>query len=525
MIAGEGRLHEALSRALADRGFGELTDVQDAVCATEARNRDLLVLARTGSGKTIAFGLALGEILLGGDAPAADGSGKLAVVLAPTRELAAQVAEELAGLYRHTALRLLLCAGGQDPEAQGRALQEGVDVLVGTPGRVREQIRRGTLDPARCACLVLDEADELLAAEFEADIEPLLARNREAARRILLFSATITPGIEALARTVLEDPLRIDLAGAGERLSQIELQGIAVAPVERDQTIARLLRLHHPASAIVFCNRRQCAGRLAAKLQRRGFQVVTLSGGLRPAERMAGMARLNQGAARVCVATDVAARGLDVRHIELVIHAGLPDNERLLLHRSGRAGRGGQPGRAVLVVAPAERRRAERFARGLGRSVDWLVPPGVAAIRDADLERLGHDPVFSGEAGDYDRSVAEALRTRFSDEAISLACAQLWRHVQPLAEDLGTGTASPARALPRHSFAWLSIETGALTRADMGDVLRLICNATGLARDAVGRIHVGQGTSRFELPRTEVEGVLARAAAAPGPRIWQAGGG
>lgn len=512
-------LPRALSRALSERGFDRLSEVQDAVRAADAvSGGGLLVLAPTGSGKTIAFGIAIAKVR---EAPG--GAASPALVVVPTRELAHQVARELELLFQHTGWQVALCVSGPDMDAQSRNLAGTFDVLVGTPRRLRDQIARGALDPRAFGCLVIDEADELLGGDYDDDMAAFGAALGDAARPLICVAAARTPALDRALAALGRSLAVVEAGGGRERLRGVDLSGIEVAPLDRDRCVADLLRLHHPASAIVFCNRRTDVARLTGKLMRRGFAVQSLSGGMRNAERLAAISQLTHGAARICVATDVASRGLDLRRLDLVIHAGVPETAHVLLHRSGRVGRAGRTGRAVFVVTAGERRKVERFCNLLGRTVAWMERPAVEHIRDADLARLPADPVFSEPANAYDALLAGAIRRHLAPDAISLACARLWREAQPLAGDLGLAGAAAPEGGQADGRVWLGIESGALGRAQIGEILRLICGTCGIDRAEVGRIHAGRGVTRFEVKAAVAAGILARAERETGARrVWRA---
>jgi ATP-dependent RNA helicase DeaD len=509
------RLSEALSLNLAAQGFDRLTEVQSAVLDADPAVADLFVFAPTGSGKTIAFGLAVATSLR---AAATSGAGaRTAFVVLPTRELAIQVAGVLDRLYRGSGLAVVPVIGDIAPLA-GVAQLAGAAVFVATPGRLRERAAEDAGLFEHCACVVIDEADELLSGEYDGDLAPVLERAREQGWRVHLFSATRTSALEESAARLLSNPYPIEVPDDAAPLPNVEIEGILCTPADRDRTIGAVLRLHHPERAIVFANRRDESARLAVKLQRRGFSAVNLTGAMSSQQREAAVERFSRGHARVCVATDIAARGLDIEGLQLIVHMGVPENAQSLLHRSGRAGRGTARGRAVLVIQPDEKARVERLARQIGRKIRWTTRPALASIREADRGRITGDAVFVGEPAEEDRTLAEILAEQFSIEALSLACARLWRSAQPMVRDLDRPR-SPAFA--SGDAEWIAVETGALTRAEMSEILRLICAAAGLEKHEVGRIHAAEGFSRFEAPAERAREILARMPLPGSPRIWK----
>ncbi|HUW79765.1 MAG TPA: DEAD/DEAH box helicase, partial [Acidocella sp.] len=347
----------ALARALAARGYSDPTEVQLAVLAPEAADRDLLVSAQTGSGKTVAFGLALASTILGDAERLPATILPLVLVIAPTRELALQVHAELTWLYEQAGGRVVSCVGGMDARREQRLLAAGCHIVVGTPGRLQDHINRGALKLSECEAVVLDEADEMLDLGFKDELEFILSTAPES-RRTLLFSATIAREIASLARKYQNNALRIDTVARNQPHADIEYRAIRVAGHEIEQGLVNLLRLHD-ARALVFCATRDSVRHLHASLLARGFNAVALSGELSQSERNTALNALREGRAQVCIATDVAARGLDLPDLDLVIHADLPTNKASLLHRSGRTGRAGRKGLCLLLVPNSKRRRAE----------------------------------------------------------------------------------------------------------------------------------------------------------------------
>ncbi len=374
--------HPALERALAAQGYLEPTPVQAAVLEADAEGRDLLVSAQTGSGKTVAFGLAAAPTLLGDEEIFGRAAAPLCLVIAPTRELAIQVNRELTWLYAQAMAVVVNCVGGMDARREQRALNYGAHIVVGTPGRLRDHIERGHLDLSELKVAVLDEADEMLDMGFREDLEFILDA-APAERRTLLFSATLAREIVQLAKSYQNDAIRIDTIGRNEPHRDIEYRAVRVAPNEVEHAVVNLLRYFESPGALVFANTRESVRSLHSKLRERGFDVVGLSGELSQRERADALQALRDGHARVCVATDVAARGLDLPDLGLVIHAELPVNKATLLHRSGRTGRAGKKGVSALVVPYTRRRKAEQLLMAAGVEGQWggARPPTRSASR------------------------------------------------------------------------------------------------------------------------------------------------
>ena len=331
---------QTLSDALAQQGYDTLTPVQEAVSDPALETTDLLVSAQTGSGKTVGFGLAIAPNLLVDSLQFTAASAPLALVIAPTRELALQVKRELAWLYAKAGAVLASCVGGMDMRDERRALARGAHIVVATPGRLRDHIQRGSLDMTALRAVVLDEADEMLDLGFREDLEFILGEAPEN-RRTLMFSATVPRAIATLAQHYQKQAVRIATASETSQHSDIEYRALSVAMRDSENAIINVLRYYEAPNAIVFCNTRAMVNRLTTRFSNRGFSVVALSGELTQNERTHALQSMRDGRARVCVATDVAARGIDLPNLELVIHAELPTNFETLLHRSGRTGRAG----------------------------------------------------------------------------------------------------------------------------------------------------------------------------------------
>src|SRR6185312_5488563 len=378
-------LPPSLAKALADKGYDEPTPVQAAVLEARAEAQDLLVSAQTGSGKTVAYGLALAPTLLGDTGLPAPGA-PLALIIAPTRELAQQVERELVWLYADAGARIVVCVGGMDPRREQRALERGCHVVVGTPGRLRDHLERGNLDPSALRAVVLDEADEMLDLGFREDLEFILDA-APAERRTLLFSAPLAREIVTLARTYQKDAVRIDTVQDVAH-GDIEYRAMLIAPNETEHAVVNVLRFFDARAAIVFCHTREAVRHLHSNLLERGFGAVALSGELSQNERNLALQALRDGRARVLVATDVAARGLGLPDLGLVVHADVPSSREPLLHRSGRTGRAGKKGVSVLLVPYSRRRRAETVLRAAGVEAHWSGPPAAEEIRKQDTERL-----------------------------------------------------------------------------------------------------------------------------------------
>jgi ATP-dependent RNA helicase DeaD len=502
-------LNAALDGALAARGYAEPTPVQEAVLATAAAGRDLLVSARTGSGKTVAYGLAFADELLGGAERAGAAGPPLALVVAPTRELALQVQGELEWLYAAAGARVVACVGGMDPRREARALAAGGHVVVGTPGRLRDHIERGQLDLAGLRVAVLDEADEMLDLGFREDLEFILAA-APAERRTMMFSATFAREIVGLARRFQRDALRIDMVDRSRPHEDIEYRAIRAAPGEEFGALVNVLR-GADSRALVFCATREGVKALHQRLAGHGFAAVALSGELSQTERNQALSALRDGRADVCVATDVAARGLDLPELDLVVHADLPNGQEALLHRSGRTGRAGRKGVCALIVTPRLRRRAEQMLMGAGVRAAWMPAPDAAAIRAADRTRLANDAPLYAPASEEEAAEAGALLEAQGARAIAVALLRLHRARMPLPVELSQPERE--RAAPG-ATQWFRLNMGRQKNADPRWLLPLLCRLGAVTRKDIGAIRIHERETRFEVLASAVEGFVAALAEA-----------
>jgi ATP-dependent RNA helicase DeaD len=493
-----------LAEALGARGYPSLTPVQAAVVAEEARGRDLLVSAQTGSGKTVAFGLAMAGEMLGEDG-ALPSEGPLALAIAPTRELALQVARELQWLYAGARARIVTCVGGMDASRERRSLAQGAHIVVGTPGRLRDHLERGALDLAVLRVAILDEADEMLDMGFREDLETILDGTPDG-RRTLLFSATLPKPIVALAKRYQRDALRISTVGEERGHGDIAYHAVAVAPSDIEHAVVNLLRFHEAETAILFCATRDNVRHLHASLVERGFTAVALSGEHSQSERNHAIQALRDRRARVCVATDVAARGIDLPSVTLVIHVELPRDAEVLQHRSGRTGRAGKKGTAVLIVPYPRRRRVESMLRGARIAAEWVPVPSFEAIRDRDRARLLEALLTPAEFDDEDRALGAELLAQRPAEEIAAALVRAHRAALPAPEELVEQ--APEAERPRGGMGdavWFRINAGRRHNADPRWILPLLCRRGQIARGDVGAIRVDQYETRFEVARGAAE--------------------
>jgi len=553
----------SLTRALSERNYVDATPVQEAVLDPQASARDLLVSAQTGSGKTVAYGLALAETLLEGAETLGPPGEPLALIIAPTRELALQVQRELSWLYHYAGARVTACVGGMDPGAERRALLGGVHIVVGTPGRLRDHLERRALKVANLKAVVLDEADEMLDMGFREDLQFIL-ETTPGTRRTLLFSATLPKAIVTLARHYQRDALRVETRGETGGHADIEYRAVKIGHGGMERVIVNLLRFLEPPSALIFCNTRQSVRHLEATLNERGFNAVSLSGELSQSERNHALQALRDGRARVCVATDVAARGIDLPNLSLVIHAELPSDAQVLQHRSGRTGRAGRKGISILLVPPPRRRKAEELLARARVTFQWSEPPSADDIRKLDTDRLLQNPVLSEPADSNDADIVDALLAAHPPRAVAAAFVKLYRSRLPAPEEVSEPNAPEPRAHreagpkkgqhnrgdqaerprgPQHHDAkparrehsqagvvangpWFLLNVGRERNADPKWLLPEICRQGDVTKQDIGAIRVYDRETRFQVDASVAEKFTALVAARQkgGVRIFPAPG-
>ena len=505
----ERPLKQTLADALEARGYDTLTAVQEAVSNPETIGKDMLVSAQTGSGKTLGFGLAIAPQILGEGDRFDRAGAPLALVIAPTRELALQVKRELAWLFEKAGVVMASTVGGMDMRDERRALERGAHIVVSTPGRLRDHIMRKSIDLSNLKAVVLDEADEMLDLGFREDLEFILDQ-APSERQTLLFSATVPAAIAKLAKSYQKDALRIATVSAADQHADIQYRALRVGPRDGENAIINVLRYYEAPNAIVFCNTRATVNRMTTRLSNRGFSVVALSGELSQSERTNALQAMRDGRARVCVATDVAARGIDLPNLELVIHAELPTGSDTLLHRSGRTGRAGRKGISALIVPPAARKKAERLLSWAKLTSEWDDAPSADDVKGKDEERMLAQLGDAEPIEPSDADVIEKLTEAYSAEQIAIAYLRMYRERHSAPEEL-TAVDEAAKA-PRQAFGpsvWFSIAGGNDSGAEPRRILPVVCKAGNVSRDDIGAIRVQKDTSFVEIREAAVKGFLA----------------
>jgi ATP-dependent RNA helicase DeaD len=397
-----------------------------------------------------------------------------------------------------------------------------VHIVVGTPGRLRDHLERGALDLESLRVAVLDEADEMLDMGFREDLEEILDATPET-RRTLLFSATIPKPIAQLAKRYQNNALRISTVGEDRGHGDIAYQVVTVAPADIEGAVINLLRLHEPDTAMLFCATRDNVRRLHARLVNRGFAAVALSGEHSQNERNHALQALRDRRARVCVATDVAARGIDLPSLSLVIHVEIPRDAETLQHRSGRTGRAGKKGTAVLIVPYPRRRRVDGMLRGARITAEWMNAPTAADVNARDQERLIEKLLAPQEHEPEDIELGQRLLAERSAEDIAAALVRAHRATMPPPEDLIDAGPRPRGERPergerderfehgdradrgerREQFddsVWFKLNIGRRQNADPRWILPLLCRRGHVTKHEIGAIRIGPSETLFNIP-------------------------
>ena len=524
---GDLALRSELLQALSELGYEEPTPIQREAVPILLDGRDLLGQAATGTGKTAAFALPMLQRVR------RDGEdrGVQALVLVPTRELAVQVSEAIHKYGTHLGVRVLPIYGGQPIGRQLRTLERGVDVVVATPGRALDHIARGTLRLAGVETVVLDEADEMLDMGFADDIEAILEAT-PTHRQTVLFSATTPPRIDALVRKYLRDPVRIQLdrrASAAAPEALIRQRAYVVARAHKSAALGRVLDVESPRAAIVFCRTRDEVDQLTQTLNGRGYRAEALHGGLDQVQRDRVMARLRNGTTELLVATDVAARGLDIDHLTHVINYDIPSAPDAYVHRIGRVGRAGREGVAISLVEPREHRMLTTIERVTKQKIVVEKLPTLADLRTRKLEltRAALREILLTDDMEHFRVVVESLADEFDVMNVALAAVKLAHEatvggdeddeipdVKPPAADIGRrrhdtdarGTRS--RRFPAGDMTRVFIGAGRIAGIRPQDLVGAIAGESALSGRDIGAIEIADRFSLVEVPDSSVDDVI-----------------
>jgi ATP-dependent RNA helicase DeaD len=515
-----------LGRALTGLGYEEPTPIQRAAIPPLIAGRDLVGQAATGTGKTAAFALPVLQRLLTRDSAA----GLLALILVPTRELAMQVSEAMQSYGQDMGVRVLPIYGGQPIGRQLRALDRGVDVVVATPGRALDHIARGTLNLGELEIVVLDEADEMLDMGFAEDIEAILGHTPDR-RQTALFSATMPSRINGMVRRYLSDPVRAEL-GREATASPDELLVRQVAYItprgHKPAALVRVLDMEKPAATVVFCRTRDEVDQLTETLNGRGYRAEALHGGMDQQQRDRVMGRLRAGSLDLLVATDVAARGLDVDQLTHVVNYDVPSAPESYVHRIGRVGRAGREGTAITLAEPREQKMLKAIERATRRPIAIEKLPTVADLRERRLEltRATLRQMVLEDDLDGFRSVVEPLGEEFGIYEVALAAVKLAMDASGTSRDedelpmVDLAPPDDRRRRddgpgPRRGRAGgagttrLFVGTGRSSGVRPQDLVGVIARKSHLTGQDIGAIEIADRFSLVEVPETAADDVVA----------------
>ncbi|WP_199430879.1 DEAD/DEAH box helicase [Qaidamihabitans albus] len=513
-------LRPELLRALSGLGYEEPTPIQREAIPPLLAGRDLRGQAATGTGKTAAFALPVLQRTArsGGTAP-------VALVLVPTRELAVQVSEAFHRYGRELGTRVLPIYGGAPIGRQLQALQRGVDVVVATPGRALDHLSRGTLKLHEVATVVLDEADEMLDMGFAEDIEAVLEKT-PGDRQTLLFSATIPARIDAIARRHLRDAVKIEIgreAPAPGEAPLVRQNAYLVARAHKPAALGRVLDVEAPSAALVFCRTRQEVDQLTETLNGRGYRAEALHGGMNQEQRDRVMARLRGGTAELLVATDVAARGLDIEQLTHVVNYDVPSAPESYVHRIGRVGRAGREGVAITLAEPREHRMLKAIERVTGQRIAVEKVPTVADLHERRLELARatlRETLLTDDLEPY-RAVAESLAEEFDVMDMALAAVKLAHEAtggttdeqeipQVAAARTGEGHGGDRRSRTTASgMTRLFFSVGRRAGIRPQDLVGAIAGEAGLSGGNIGAIEITDKFSLVEVPQSAADDVIS----------------
>jgi len=522
-------LDPRILEALTALGYEEPTPIQQQTIPALIQGRDLLGQAATGTGKTAAFALPLLQRIVN----EGRGQGPVGVVLVPTRELAMQVAEAVHRYGKTLGIRVVPIYGGQPIGRQLHAMRAGVDIVIATPGRALDHLRRGSLAMGGVRVVVLDEADEMLDMGFAEDIEAVL-KETPAQRQTVLFSATMPSRIEAIAKRHQRDPVRIRIAKAPVKTGEapkVRQQAYLLPRSAKMQALGRILDLESPAAALVFCRTRLEVDELAETLNARGYESEALHGGMTQEQRDKVMKRLRSGASQLLIATDVAARGLDIERLTHVINYDLPNAPEAYIHRIGRVGRAGREGVAITLVEPREHYQLRNIERLTKQTIEIAKVPTVADLRTRRLEltQASLREALVADDSEHFRVVVDALSDEFDPIQIAMAAVKLYHdatvgdaeeeEIAPSALGEGRGEGKSRRkkridtpyGLDRADgggTAKIFIGAGRQAGVRPQDLVGAIANEAGVAGGVIGAIQIADRFSLVEVPEDVANQVI-----------------
>ncbi|MBV8636933.1 MAG: DEAD/DEAH box helicase [Candidatus Eremiobacteraeota bacterium] len=515
-------LQELIASAATALGYEEPTAIQREAIPHLLDGRDVLGQAATGTGKTAAFALPLLQRI---SEPQTEGKRVRALILVPTRELAMQVAEAVHKYGRLLHVNVLPIYGGQSISVQLRALRRGVDVVVATPGRALDHIRRGTLALDSVEYLVLDEADEMLDMGFAEDLEAIAAAlPRE--RQTALFSATLAPRVKAISKRYLREPVNVHIESertAGGSKPRVREVAYLVQRPYKSTALARLLDMESPTSAIVFCRTRTEVDELTETLGARGYQAEALHGGLSQEQRDRVLRRFREGTSDILVATDVAARGLDIEHVSHVFNYDVPSSIDAYVHRIGRTGRAGREGIAITLAEPREHRLVRNIEQQTKRKIRIETVPTITDLRERKLALVRaavEDAIRDGDLDSY-HTLVELLSIEHDIVDVAAAALRIADsgrdgereeiEIPAAAEEKPGGKRrAPRVQRPSEDMAKIYIGLGRSSGIRPADIVGAIANEAGISSKQIGAIDIADRFSLIEVPTDEITAIVKR---------------
>ena len=490
-----------LASNLEFRGFKTLTPIQKAIMKPEIIGRDAIVSAQTGSGKTVAFGLSIASNVLKIDTNNEISKLPSTLIIAPTRELALQVQSELEWLYAKTNVLIVSCVGGMDMRTEKRNLKKCPNIILGTPGRLKDYIDRKIINLSALKILVLDEADEMLNLGFREELEYILNKTPKE-RRTLLFSATISKGIEKLASKYQNNALKVSTIANNEQHLDIEYHAVKIASRNAEYAIMNILRYHESKNSLVFCGTRANVNHLTSRLNNRGFSVVSISGELSQKERLNALHSIRNGHSNVCVATDVAARGIDLPKLDLVIHADLPKSKESLIHRSGRTGRAGNKGISILMVPNENSKKVQRLLDNAKIKAEWKSPPSREDIIKQDNLRLLENLMNKHSPSAGENSLADKILEKHNAKEIAVALIRKFKENKYAPDDLELlveKNKDKNNQNPEKQSVWFKLSLGSNQKIEKQYLLSELNNLGKISKKDIGIIKIEKDISFIEI--------------------------
>ena len=514
-------ISEELQNAIADMGFEEATGIQGVAIPKAMEGVDMIGQAQTGTGKTVAFGIpAIEKVDTSNNQPQV-------IILCPTRELAIQVSEEMQRLAKYkTNLRILPVYGGQPIERQIRSLRRGAQIIIGTPGRVMDHMRRGTLKLGHINTMILDEADEMLNMGFRDDIETILVQI-PLERQILLFSATMPKPILEISNKYLNNPTIFRVKQKDITISNVKQLYLKVNRNDRTEVLCRLMDINNPKRAIIFCNTKKGVDELVGELQGRGYFADALHGDLNQNARDIVMAKLRNGTIDILVATDIAARGIDVDDIEAVFNYELPQDSEYYIHRIGRTGRAGRTGTAYSFVSGRQMNELRQIERYTKAKIEEQKVPTMKDMMRAKTNQMFDsiiEVIDEGDLGQYDKHISKLVDRGYDISTISAALLKMQMNLKEQSEiisvtkpeqfrgdrgdrrDRGSrGGKNPGKAGMVRFFMNIGKQQG----VNAGDIVGAVAGEVGIAGKLIRDVSVHDKFSFFEVPQQHAKGVTS----------------